>query len=51
MKALAYVHKRRVAHGSLGSVAAVLSHVNDCNASQLVVKLDHFCLANAEKLP
>jgi serine/threonine protein kinase len=51
VRALAFVHERGVAHGSLGSGAVLLSHVDDRKAGQLVVKLDNFGFAQRQVLP
>jgi serine/threonine protein kinase len=51
VRALAFVHERGVAHGSLGSGAVLLSHVDDRKAGQLVVKLDNFGFAQRQALP
>eukprot|EP00208_Stichococcus_sp_RCC1054_P009055 CAMPEP_0206150144 /NCGR_PEP_ID=MMETSP1473-20131121/38148_1 /ASSEMBLY_ACC=CAM_ASM_001109 /TAXON_ID=1461547 /ORGANISM="Stichococcus sp, Strain RCC1054" /LENGTH=502 /DNA_ID=CAMNT_0053547637 /DNA_START=817 /DNA_END=2325 /DNA_ORIENTATION=- len=49
--ALAYVHERGVAHGSLGSGSLLLSTLSDSRADQLVVKLDNFGFSHRASLP
>lgn len=51
VNALAFIHERGVAHGSIGSGAVLLSHVDDRKADQLVVKLDNFGFAQRQTLP
>lgn len=51
VNALAFIHERGVAHGSIGSGAVLLSHVDDRKADQLVVKLDNFGFAQRQVLP
>lgn len=49
--ALAYVHERGVAHGSLGAGALLLSTLADAKSEQLVVKLDNFGFSQRLALP
>ena len=51
MAALAYVHERGVAHGSLGAGSLLLSTLSDAKAGQLTVKLDNFGFSQRLSLP
>lgn len=51
MAALAFVHERGVAHGSLGAGSLLLSTLSDSKAGQLTVKLDNFGFSQRLSLP
>ncbi|BDA41790.1 hypothetical protein COCOBI_02-5840 [Coccomyxa sp. Obi] len=49
LQALSFCHKRGVAHGSFGPGSVMLSTFRDCQARELIVKLDNFGFAQMQK--
>ena len=49
LEALAYCHKRSVAHGSLGPGSILLNTFRDQQARELIVKLDNFGFAQLRR--
>lgn len=49
LEALAFCHKRGVAHGSLGPGSILLSTFRDQQARDLIVKLDNFGFAQLHR--
>jgi serine/threonine protein kinase len=46
---LNFCHSRGVAHGSLGPGSIMLSTFRDCQARELIIKLDNFGFAQMQK--
>ena len=49
LQALNFCHKKGVAHGSFGPGSVMLSTFRDCQARELIVKLDNFGFAQMQK--